>query len=99
MASPYQYQPYNYSVNGAPPQQPNGYTPQQWNGYPLQQPSNILHSSPVYTLLNNLLDTNSQTHTPSSRIGALHQLMLLLNIRQIHRSLLPAARYIWPNPI
>lgn len=49
--------------------------------------SNILHSSSVYILLNNLPDTNWQTHTPSSRIGVLHQLTLLLNIRQIHRSL------------
>jgi hypothetical protein len=49
--------------------------------------SNILHSSPVYILLNNLPDANWQMHTPSSRIGVLHQLTLLLNIRRIHRSL------------
>ena len=57
------------------------------------------HSSLVYILLNNLPNTNNQMYTPSSRIGVLHQLTLLLNIHHIHRSLLPTARYIWPNSI
>ena len=45
------------------------------------------HSSLVYILLNNLPDTNNQMHTPSSRIGVLHQLTLLFNIHHIHKSL------------